>query len=571
MNAENFFKHFFFWLSGAGSQTLEACPNWEQRKYVAFGATVLVPTLFAFIAASYALSTLTDQWAVIIPVALAWAFIIMTIDRALLATYRSYQSFLRKSMQFALRIGVAILMGFTISHPLTLLIFKDSVHSVIEEDREKEIADVRKEALATKASTEVKITALEGQIGGLREKWHQTFQADFLAERAGGVTRATAAEESAAQTELAKHTEQKTAPYRNRVSALDEEMQKVSADYAKLQGELEFWQREFERELNGQRSGIIGLGPRAKSIQTDHLQWRRDESVRTAGVLEALTHQKNQLLAGIASVETQVKREFDTFTAEQAERQRAERDRVAALRHQVQQQQASSFVTQQDTIRDTIAKQIDTRLAELSRLQDEVKQIAQDEQQRIGAIKAEPRRDILTQTLALHQLFQRGAEGGHFALIVYVMLTLLFMLIDTIPLVLKFFSKPGPYDMLVDCEEVRFDREREAFLKGHSRYMEELSSSRILHRTLNKPLEQALIDGVDRSRAAKEFLEALLEMERTFDERMQTERLAIKADTTGTAAARAKMLEELAENFYRNLRGRMEAFFDNEKPSRATG
>ena len=37
-------KHIFFWLSGAGAESLESCPNWEQRKYVAYGATVLVPS-----------------------------------------------------------------------------------------------------------------------------------------------------------------------------------------------------------------------------------------------------------------------------------------------------------------------------------------------------------------------------------------------------------------------------------------------------------------------------------------------------------------------------------------------
>ena len=62
------FKHIFFWLSGAGAETLEQCPNWEQRKYVAFGATILVPTLFAFIACAYAVSTLTASWQVIVPV-----------------------------------------------------------------------------------------------------------------------------------------------------------------------------------------------------------------------------------------------------------------------------------------------------------------------------------------------------------------------------------------------------------------------------------------------------------------------------------------------------------------------
>ena len=136
-------KRIFFWLSGASTDALEKCPEWEQRKYVAFGATVLVPTAFAILASSYAMSTLTSNPRVIVPVAIVWGFIILTIDRALLATYRSYQPFLRKISQFSLRLVVAILMGLTISHPLTLLLFKDTVNSVIETKREAEITMVR--------------------------------------------------------------------------------------------------------------------------------------------------------------------------------------------------------------------------------------------------------------------------------------------------------------------------------------------------------------------------------------------------------------------------------------------
>ena len=56
----------------------------------------------------------------------------------------------------------------------------------------------------------------------------------------------------------------------------------------------------------------------------------------------------------------------------------------------------------------------------------------------------------------------------------YAILALLFMLVDTIPLIVKFFTKPGPYDALVDCEEVRFDRERKTFLESYNRYMEQV-------------------------------------------------------------------------------------------------
>ena len=94
-------KRVLFWLSGAGTETLEQCPNWEQRKYVAFGATVLVPCAFAFIACSYALSTLVDDPLIIYPVATVWALIILTIDRALLAGYRPYLSRFRKLSPFS--------------------------------------------------------------------------------------------------------------------------------------------------------------------------------------------------------------------------------------------------------------------------------------------------------------------------------------------------------------------------------------------------------------------------------------------------------------------------------------
>jgi len=250
-----------------------------------------------------------------------------------------------------------------------------------------------------------------------------------------------------------------------------------------------------------------------------------------------------------------------------AAKEKEEAARIEGLRRQVQQQQADQFVGQQNAIRTTIAQQIDTLLAQLKRLHEEIAEITTDEQARIASLRAEPRRDILTQTLALHRLFEQGAEGGKFAFMTYLVLTLLFMLVDTIPLVVKFFSKPGPYDSLLDCDEARFDRERTSFLKSFNRYMEDLSGGRLLHLTQNKPLERALIEGVDRSRAAKEFLQALMEMEKAFEERMRLERdLLAKEGAVGRASERLAMLEEMAATFYADLRKRMEQFF-NDAPT----
>jgi len=570
------FKHIFFWLSGAGAQTLEECPNWEQRKYVAFGATILVPTVFAFIACAYAVSTLTDNWRVIIPVALAWGFIILTIDRALLATYRSFQSFHRKLGQFALRMVVAALMGVTIAHPLTLLLFKDTITTVIEGQREVEINAVRDKAQQAKQTVEAKIESLEAEITRNRERFNKTFEAEFLVEDA---TVGEADPASDLDPETRAQMEDKmavaTAPVVAKIEAADAKIEELGAQYETLQAELDFWQREFEREVNGERSGLPGEGPRARSIREDQLAWRREEAKRIGEMLAFQTKQRDALSADKKMVEDQIRTDFIAIAADKAELMKAERERVAALKRSVQQEQAGQFVTQQNAIRDTITAQIDTRLQELGRLQQEVSRLAEDEQDRISALKAEPRRDILTQTLALHGLFESGEDGGQFALMAYAVLALLFMLVDTIPLIVKFFTKPGPYDALVDCEEVRYDRERKTFLESYNRYMEELAAGRLLHLSPhNKPLERSLIEGVDRSRAAKEFIEHLMDLERSFQERIAGEREALAAMAKSEADAasihsRTQMLEEMSRTFYADLRSRMASFFDDPQAARA--
>ncbi|MFM7180579.1 MAG: DUF4407 domain-containing protein [Verrucomicrobiales bacterium] len=552
-------QRFFFWLSGAGTQTLENCPNWEQRKYAAFGATVLVPTIFAFISCAYAISTLTDNWRVILPVAVAWGFIILTIDRALLASYRPYQGFMRKFGQFTLRFAVAMLMGLTISHPLTLLLFKDTIQAEVEADRQAEIETARASGEVEKAKVRDAIAVVETSIGELRTKWDKTFNAEFIAGREveGGDVDAVAKTE--AQKAMEAAATEATATMRATLGNVDKELETAQADARKLQGELDFWQREFEREVNGQRSGIVGLGPRARSVQDDQLIWRREEAKRQAIALENLTKERDRLRVEIAATESGVAAEFANHATEIATLAKAERDRVETLRRQVEQAQADQFVDQQNAIRSTLSKQIDTRLEEVNRLQGEMASVASASEQRITGIRNEPRRDILTQTLALHELFNRGEDGGRFALTAYLVLTLLFMLVDTIPLIVKFFSKAGPYDTLLDREETRFESERQAFLIAHRRYMAQLASGKLLTLTGDKPLERALITGIEQSKAASEFLNLLMEMEKAFEERMTSERS--RASSHASSAA----LEAMAENFYSDLRRRMEQFFKHSE------
>ncbi len=553
----SFLKRFFFWLSGAGTETLEQCPNWEQRKYVAFGCTVLVPCAFAFIACAYALSTLTDKPVVIYGVATVWAFIILSIDRALLASYRPFMSFFRKIGQFALRFIVAMLMGITIAHPMVLLLFRDTISTVIEADRAAVIETTRAQFEKSKNTVRQQVSALEANIADQRQKWNESFQAKFIIQENEDAAAAIPGLTAAQQAELKKATDEATKPFTDRLSAIEAQSAELTPQYAKVQTELGYWQAEFERELNGQRSGLSGEGPRARSIRSDQLDPRREESRRLGGLLEHLTTEKKALESQIRGAESTAIAAFETKLKEIELANQVEQERVAELKRKVETDQAASFTAQQNALRETIKQQIDTRLAELARVQEELARVAADERATIDSLRAEPRKDVLTQTLALHRLFEDGNKGGQFAYFTYLILTALFMLVDTIPLIVKFFTKSGPYDTLLDREEVHFAGEHKNFLQNHKRYMTQNSSSNLFGVTRNKRLEAALVDGVEHSRAAREFLDSLIEMEQSFAEKMRQQEALRDQSTPEQIAA----LEAMKKSFYDDLHRRMQCFF----------
>jgi len=550
-------KRAFFWLSGAGTETLELCPVWEQRKYVAFGATVLVPCIFAFIACAYALSTITDRPGIIYSVAAVWSFIILTIDRALLASYRPYMSFFRKMGQFSLRIVVAILMGITIAHPLVLLLFRDTISSVIEADRAATIEIVRGDFDMEKEKVRTRIGSLEDSLAEQRLRWNESFQAGFILQDNESADAAIPGLTAEQQLELKAATDEATAPFQARLDVVQKQFDELSPQYATLQTELSFWQTEFERELNGQRSGLAGEGPRARSIRSDQLEPRREETKRIGALLEHLSGEKAMLQTQAREAEGGAIGLFETKLAEIELANKAESERVASLRQRIESDQAEQFVTQQNTLRETIKLQIDSRLDELKLTQNELAAVGVEETDRLAAIRAEPRKDILTQTLALHRLFEAGNEGGKFAFFTYIVLTALFMLVDTIPLIVKFFTKPGPYDTLVDRDEITFDSEHHAFRTTRSRYMEQLTAGNLIAVTRNRNLEHALVDGVEHTRAAREFLDSLVEMERSFADKMRAEEEHVSQNDNDKRAA----IDAIKQRFYEDLHHRMELFF----------
>jgi hypothetical protein len=436
------------WLAGAGAGELRGCSDSEQRKVSAIGYTVLVPTIFALLSASYAASTLTPNPYVIWGVAFAWSVIILLVDRAIIATYSPDLHFFSKAGVITLRVCVAMLMGATVSHPLTLLLFKDTINAEIEAKRDLELAQARDAFAGRKKELEGNIERQQAEVDRQRQRYEDSYQPKVLEGPGAAATPLPGGLTPQEQAQLQQRTEEAAKPFRAELADVEARLQAEEARSAKLQTEIDEWQRQYEAEIGGQRSGMSGIGPRARSIQADQLDWRRAEMVRTTEELRTLTERRRQIQAAITASGDALRQEMERVAAERTAQAQKDQERLAGLQRELKEKQLAALVSDGDATRQQAQAGIDAALGELTRLRKELDDLSDQERSRVEDLRSNPRRDMLTQTLALHHLFEDPTKGGHFALIAYLVLAGLFLAIDTMPILVKFTCKPGEYDAL---------------------------------------------------------------------------------------------------------------------------
>lgn len=120
---------FLYWLAGARWSTLAQVPESERERIAVLGSSVLIPTLLAFFGMYlYAASRFHDPRPVVsFWIALVWAFLVMNVDRILLATYRPFQTPLRKAIQIIFRIGLAAVVSLAITFPFCLHQYRGAI------------------------------------------------------------------------------------------------------------------------------------------------------------------------------------------------------------------------------------------------------------------------------------------------------------------------------------------------------------------------------------------------------------------------------------------------------------
>jgi hypothetical protein len=161
-------KKFFIVCSGSDTDILDHCSIGEQNKYAGIGATVFFTAVMAFIAATYALYTVFDNYITSIAFGFVWGLLIFNLDRFIVSTIKKRNHIMDELIQASPRIILAVIIAVVISKPLELKIFEKEINQVLlEQKNELTLANKDQIALQFNPTVEVlqnDIKNLESQI-----------------------------------------------------------------------------------------------------------------------------------------------------------------------------------------------------------------------------------------------------------------------------------------------------------------------------------------------------------------------------------------------------------------------
>jgi hypothetical protein len=126
----------FIWLSGASKKILRECPTERPRLY-GLGAMIAVTGGLAGVSLAFALvNALKVNLPAVIVFGVLWALAVMMIDRLFVVSMHRQRNPLIYLIQALPRLAMAIVLGFVISTPFVLQIFKPEITDQIQKNQE---------------------------------------------------------------------------------------------------------------------------------------------------------------------------------------------------------------------------------------------------------------------------------------------------------------------------------------------------------------------------------------------------------------------------------------------------
>jgi len=160
-------KNFFWMCSGADTDILQNSSKAEQTKFAGIGGTVFFTAIMAFIAASYALYTVFDNYFSAIFFGLVWGLLIFNLDRFIVSTIKKRDNKWKEVLQVTPRIILAIIIATVISKPLELKIFEKEINQVLLTQK-NDLTLANKAQIADQFTPE--ITTIQTEITQLKQE-----------------------------------------------------------------------------------------------------------------------------------------------------------------------------------------------------------------------------------------------------------------------------------------------------------------------------------------------------------------------------------------------------------------
>lgn len=431
-----------YWLAGARWATLAHVPESERERIAVLGSSVLIPTLLAFFGMYlYVASRFQEPRPIVsVCIAAAWAFVIMNVDRILLATYRPFQPLFRKIVQVTFRIGLAGVVSVAISFPFCLHQYRGAIAERLQGEFRQILNDMQIKERTERAVFEPTDAAV---VHDLRAK--------LAIEQAIGP-----AEPQLYAEILARHdAHQQVDSEQNRKEKLEQEARIALDKWKGASTRILVIEQNLHKEEKGSLSPELGgTGKPGRAAKYNELL--RD--IDLAKQVEQADRQRyNQLLKRIAPE-----------SGPEASSSPASSKQSAYLRE---------------------AKLRNTRIAEL---EQNIKKAEANQAQHLAdhslyytpviqkfAAKANGNFDPMEETIGLFKvIFSSGPEGDETDQTVqrYKWIAALFQfsivfgtlfLLDLIAILSKVMSRPGPYDVLVEFPEFVSRRNLIAFKKEY--------------------------------------------------------------------------------------------------------
>jgi hypothetical protein len=500
-----------YWLAGARWETLQYCPATERERVAVIGSTVLIPTVMSFLGMIfYAKSRFAEPpWLAVFGIALAWSFVIMNTDRILLATYRPFQAWWRKLLQVCFRFALAAVVSVAIAFPFCLDQYRPAIKYRYQTEVQGRLNKLREEEAVKRKALAVALEKIRDDEAVSRKQILADYNTkrDALTAQLPDLEKAIINTETYADERMEEERKRAGEPdfvapasgaTRNVLAQIDAERETLAKTKAEIDGRQDLHRRLVEaiaREELGQPNEFYpevkkaGQGPRVKDMQardratvTDIRRLESSEAAQTAALLAgdkqlaaARLTDKNAYLDALGSKRA-------AFVEEAKEKERIRKDRLEKVTAEIAEVETEHPLHLKRLSDQTAALEAENASG-VKRADDEyIPQIKRHELKMAGVL------DPMEETIGLYKVIftvppdadetERSEQGKKWIAGLFQFLVIfgtLFVL-DLVPIMAKVFSRPGPYDVLVEHPEFVSNANLRAFWAQYGRHAHDWST-----------------------------------------------------------------------------------------------